>query len=479
MDQRTRATPGTFARGRVGAGASLPLLAALLLAPLAPAAAPPVRPDADPPVPVVLEAEVRTPVAAAALVALGGEARTSAWSALGVLYGGSHDDFKLWGLEGPLSYRAGRIQVGAGTLFLNGFQGLVGAPTLTASLPQLATLRAGDDRSWSGERGCWALRDTDQLRRLPARLLGDVEDGKGIAVGSLEARVYSAVLTVANYTSNAAFERAARTDLAYVHLINYPAKYRGQVVRVEGRLRRVFRFDPPPEAAREGVNDLYEAWISSDNFNSQGYCVLFTEWPARLPRRLLGKEKIEDDVRVAFAGYFFKKYRYKSADGRGRVAASEAPMLIGHSLTVKGLTPIAPAEGAWSGPLAYVVIGAVGGLIFLIVGLTWLLRRSDNRIRDRLLLARATEFVLPPPDATPVAPPVSRPVHPRSNHSFHPRSNHSSDRPGGPSGGIRASRRGDRGGERSSDPTGSPGPEGRGGRSGTGPPGAPEEGAGA
>src|SRR5262249_29516108 len=159
----------------------------------------------------------------------------------------------------------------------------------------------------------------------------------------------------------AAFERKVNKTLTYAHLFNTPEKYRGQVVQAEGRLRRINRFDPPPEAARAGVNDRYEAWIINDAVGPNPYCVVFTEWPAGLPRDLLGKERIDQHIVVRFAGYFYKRYRYTAADSKAG-ATREALLLIGHSLRVLTMDQPGDAAGAgWAYSLIWVILGLFGG----------------------------------------------------------------------------------------------------------------------
>src|SRR5262249_61984808 len=86
-----------------------------------------------------------------------------------------------------------------------------------------------------------------------------VQDGTGFTTGTLDAVAYAGALVLANYPSHEAFRRGAAREVTYAHLFNEPAEYRGQVVRLKGRLRRVNALKPPPEAAAEGVGALYEA----------------------------------------------------------------------------------------------------------------------------------------------------------------------------------------------------------------------------
>jgi hypothetical protein len=224
--------------------------------------------------------------------------------------------------------------------------------------------------------------------------------------------MYARVLLRANYTSSRALRGAVRKDVTYSHLSEDPARYRGGVVHVAGRLLRVNRYAPPFEAADAGVNDVYEAWVFPEQLGANPYCVVFTEWPDALPRDLLGAAKIDRPVQVAIDGYFFKKFRYKSNDRRGN--ERDAPLVIGHGLVVLSASggDRSPESVAWLKTMLWVFAGVVLALILGVVGLTYWYRRADSRVRRRIL-ARMPEFALPPPDAPPVAAPVAplaRPV---------------------------------------------------------------------
>jgi hypothetical protein len=402
---------GTGVRGRLrlcGAPCARPLrlllaLSALLLAAPAPApaAGPPARGTEA--VPLFGPGEGLRPVPfalAANVVASGGAPGTGPWVSLAALHAGDSRAVDAWVLWKPFLVKHGRIQIGAGTLFLNGLSA-GGSPGGAVALAELAALKAGD------HAGCWALFDTDRVRRIPGILLMAIEDGKAIASGTPEADAYARILVMAHYTADPAFRRKARTDLGYANLFNDPARYRGAVVRVRGTLRRLRRFDPPPEAADRGVNDLYEGWVFADGFGSYPYCVVFTELPAGFPRELLNKDRIDSAVEVEFNGYFYKKYAYEG----GRRARREAPLLIGHSLTSWAVAAPAGEEStAWTHHLMYVLLAAFGGAVVLVVLLAYWYRRVDERVRLRVLAARG-EFVPPEPNTAPgAAPPGSAPA---------------------------------------------------------------------
>jgi hypothetical protein len=390
------------ATGRCKGGPILALgvFVALFVSSLAPAAAPPPRlPEAPAPGPLFPPEEVHINPLKLSVAAFGASAQpiTGRVASLAALFAG--ETHKAWNLDGPLTNRYSRISVGAATLVLGGF----GPSAGTVALTELANLGAGHYLD------CWALLDTDQFRRLPNEWLEAVSDGKAIPVGGVEAEIYARVVTRANYTSSAAFARAARKEVTYTHVYSEPDRYRGVVVHVEGRLLRVNRYDPPHEATDAGVNDLYEAWVFNEQLGANPYCIVFTEWPADLPRDLLGEPKIGQVIKVSINGYFFKKFRYKANDRHS--TQREAPLVIGHGLVVLSMDANGRSGAAiWMSTFVWVFAGILGALVAGVVALTFWYRRSDDRVRRRIL-ARMPEFALPPPDVpAPVAAPVASPV---------------------------------------------------------------------
>lgn len=310
---------------------------------------------------------------------------------------------KAWSLEGPLTRMASRTSLGVGTLVGNGLP-IDGLSPFTL----LVTLQAGANVD------CWQFIDTDKFRGLPESWLGFFIDSTAVFAGGEEARIYADIVTRANYTSKAAFLGAVRPDISYTHVFEEPGRYRGKVMLVEGRLLRVKRYDPPHAVALRGVNDLYEAWIYNDQLGANPFVCVFTEWNSELSPKLLSMAKIDENIRVSFAGYFIKKFRYTAIDRKA--TSRDAPMLIGHGLDVLNKTGTSRASSTFVTTMIYTFIGIVLGLIFTVIGLTYWFRRSDNRVRQRIL-AHMPEFALPPPDAPPqIAAPVAAPVMPVNGH---------------------------------------------------------------
>jgi hypothetical protein len=305
---------------------------------------------------------------------------TGSWSVLEVLYDGENRDAHVWSLQGPLSSREGRAQLGASTLFLTGFSG-----GLNGALTELGVLQVGE------EINCWRLIDTSVVRPFPEVKKQWIHHSIR-SKDALEEDVYNEVLIMAHQTTADAFRKAARTDLAYVHLFEEPERYCGEVVHIEGRLKRVQRFEPKPEATQAGVTDDYEGWIFDEIRGANPVCVHFTHLPAGIE---LNKSV---EYHVAFDGYFFKKIRYQGSSPSNPKQLYDAPMLIGHTLTLRPAPPVPPESTTeWGHTLLFFFVVVVVGAILTVVGTALWFRRDDRRVRARVAAAGTRNVVLPDP----------------------------------------------------------------------------------
>jgi hypothetical protein len=309
------------------------------------------------------------------------------WSALAAIYAGASLDVPVWDLRGIFSTKPGRINAGASTLFLSGF-----GPPATMPLTELGALQACE------QRDCWELINTDEVRPIPKYFLapGFIRDRDGIYTGVPEYEAYWQFLVQAHYTSAKAFAKAARRDVTYVHLFNQPEQYRGEVVRVSGRLISLKRFEPPMEARAAGVSDLYEGWIMTDAFGENPVVIAFTD----LPTGLTVDNRRKYNETVSFDGYFYKRYRYKAYDSKKVNEYRDAPLLIGHTLAGKFGTSVVHDESeGWEHHLIWVFLEVVGGAVLGLIVLTLWYRYHDRRVRHRIHASRHADFVPPSEEA--------------------------------------------------------------------------------
>jgi hypothetical protein len=217
-----------------------------------------------------------------------------------------------------------------------------------------------------------------------------------------EFEVYCEALEKAYRFKAPSFASAVRSNLNLTpaHLMQEPRKYRGEIVHVEGHIRRVRRFDPPMMSAQAGVRDLYEGWLFDKAYGASPICLVFTD----LPDGLSIAEKM--DQPATFDGYFFKRYKYQAADGKAE--GREAPLLIGNApvLTAAPVVATAPADNGWSTSLLVGFMVLFLCSVGLALWLTWWFRKGDRHVRSRIASATAPTFVDPVPSALPVEGPT-------------------------------------------------------------------------
>jgi hypothetical protein len=275
--------------------------------------------------------------------------------------------------------------------------------------PALMALFLGQNGAWSQE-----FDERDVVPPLNATLLAQVRDSRPLPIfdsqklqGTREQELdeihsyYDAVDKGYRHPSRS-FANSARKDLTYAHLFQEPRKYRGTVVHFEGRLRRVRRYDPPLMLSQLGVRDLYEGWMFDlEHHGGNPICLVFTDLP---PGLTVGEDL---QGRVAFDGYFFKKYRYQAGD-TGPGQAREAPLLIGHAPVLLEQVATASESPSWSTtPLIVGLFTLIFVTLGLAVALHWWYRRGDRHVSGRLASARQLVFVEPPtePSSSELPPP--------------------------------------------------------------------------
>ncbi|MCS6863727.1 MAG: hypothetical protein NZS48_01435 [Gemmata sp.] len=213
-----------------------------------------------------------------------------------------------------------------------------------------------------------------------------------------EAAAYDRVLLHAARFSAEELEKYAQTGVRYADLFldSSAAGYRLDLIKFEGRLISLRRFETGPEVQAAGITHYYEGWlIPADEYGGYPLCIVFTE----------PLEGLQPTGRVnqwvTFAGYSFKKLRYESAEidpeNPERRLDKYAPLLIGKR-------PIARRDPSQTSPFTWgaflntsvvfaVVLIAAGG------GLAWWYRRGDRQAKAAVNHARNRN-----PFETPVSP---------------------------------------------------------------------------
>jgi hypothetical protein len=234
----------------------------------------------------------------------------------------------------------------------------------------------------------WTIYDPSGVPPLDYRYLHKVRDNKPLPTGAEEnddlqpeALAYYDAVIKATDNPTSRFLRSVRDDVTYMHLHTEPKQQRGRVVKIEGRLRRVWRFDPMVMLQQKGVKDLYEVWLYRERFGDPNPAVLLC---TSLPEGIKVTEEVKGDVHVTFVGYFFKRYRYKSPDTKKPNEYRTAPLLIGH--VILGSSKPKPAESGWANRMLVLFFGIIAATFAIIFLMTWIFRRADTRLQTQLTL---------------------------------------------------------------------------------------------
>ena len=157
-----------------------------------------------------------------------------------------------------------------------------------------------------------------------------------------------------------AFKKSAEENayITYSHLITPrgASRYRGEVVRVQGRMTKLRKYDATEAAKGHGFKFMYEAWIFGPTPGANPFCVFFPILPAGLEPA----EKM--DRKVTFYGYFLTNFKYDAGGGR-----RETPLLVGPTVILNDNLAVDPAEPPTT-PFAFdVLLIVLGGLVVITI----------------------------------------------------------------------------------------------------------------
>jgi hypothetical protein len=173
-------------------------------------------------------------------------------------------------------------------------------------------------------------------------------------------RPFYHLLTLAASAPPDRLEQHARRDIRYDEIWNDPEKYRGELIYLSGY---VVGLRPWEATESEFFNPLrlhtlYDGYLMAEDSRPNPYVIVVPRVADGMPTGT----KIAENI--TFAGYFFKLWRYKSADGTERAA----PLLVGQMIS---WTP-APAQhgvfhlGGYLAAAFLLLVMGLGGAIWAI-----------------------------------------------------------------------------------------------------------------
>ena len=227
----------------------------------------------------------------------------------------------------------------------------------------------------------------DTAPMLDKALLNEVKDGKVFpqVSGLLKSevpkdvdaayRLFNQMLVYSFEVPLDAFKKSGEENahVTYSHLIppKGAARYRGEVVRVEGRMMKLRKYDVTEAAKGHGFKFMYEAWIFGPTPGANPFCVFFPIAP-------VGIEPAEKmDRKVTFYGYFLTDFKYDSEGG----VKVETPLLVGPTV-IPTEAVVVPVERET--PYAFMILLVVlGGLVVITICVflmnMWF-RMGDDRV---------------------------------------------------------------------------------------------------
>jgi len=150
---------------------------------------------------------------------------------------------------------------------------------------------------------------------------------------------------------------------AFVDLFQHPEVYHGRPVTLRGHVRLLRQLSADENAS--GITTLYEAWLYTDDSQSNPAVIVCTSIPDGMP---LGSDLVEQ---VEVTGFFFKIYGYSAKD-----TTRIAPLILAQRLDWFPKAAPAPKHGA---PLSlYAAIAAVFPLLAWWMWRTW---QKGHRMR--------------------------------------------------------------------------------------------------
>jgi hypothetical protein len=150
-------------------------------------------------------------------------------------------------------------------------------------------------------------------------VLDQFEDGSR----HLAAGPYYHLLHLARRSRPEWLEAEARSDLLPVNIMEEPERYRGELVRLKGRVRRIVRSEASENP--EGIVEQFESYLFDTDFHPRPVVVITPEAPGGLAP---AQDLVEN---VETVGYFLGLWRYEVKGGK----VAQAPVFMAAGMKVR------------------------------------------------------------------------------------------------------------------------------------------------
>ena len=217
--------------------------------------------------------------------------------------------------------------------------------------------------------------------RLDKSILSAIKDNS-FGVTAAEKPAYQTLLAKVRNLPLAELERSARQDVPFAVLMLDADRFRGELLTIEGDIRRLSRLTP--SKADASAVETFEAWLFTSDSGLNPYRIVL----ATVPERISFGDDLKPPVPARITGYFFKRYSYATAND-----FHTAPLLLANSLTpLTGSRSAAVPRANNSRWLTRLAIGSL--VVFALGGLAVELVACRRRRRRR----QAEDSIDSPPD---------------------------------------------------------------------------------
>ncbi|MEX0715040.1 MAG: hypothetical protein WD066_00555 [Planctomycetaceae bacterium] len=200
-------------------------------------------------------------------------------------------------------------------------------------------------------------------RRVIEEGLAAVRDDT-FGIRRAERPAYYAILAELREADRAGLRRAARDDVGYKELSEHPERHRGELIAVEGRMKKLLPFKAGEND--HGLTRFYEAWVFTEDSHLDPIRVVCTEVSEGIP-----EGEFETLVPVRLVGRFFKIERYAARHEKPHLA----PLLLARRLEWIPPTPLETGHSSLSKYVLGFVLFVAAALGFAL----WRVSRGDKR----------------------------------------------------------------------------------------------------
>lgn len=200
--------------------------------------------------------------------------------------------------------------------------------------------------------------------QLDKAILASIKDNT-FGIPAAEKPAYDAILAKVRHTSPEDLERLAHKDVPFAVLMLDADRYRGEIVTLEGDIRRI-----------NPLVDSFETWLFTADSGLNPYRVVLANLPDGVP---LGDELLPP-VRARVTGYFFKRFSYATAN-----SFHTAPLLLANTLvpSANSKSAVRPSRKN-SRSLTILAIGILGTLAIGGLAVEMIARGRSRRQRHRV-----------------------------------------------------------------------------------------------